>query len=229
MAKTSKNILGDQRGKIGKVVGRVVEGVQMFSAAPGPRGSNGTQRQKEHRTRFAAVVHMGKPMKGAIKIGMKLCASKKRMQTPFNLFVNHNLKHTIYDGSTGLAEPVYEAIELSEGDIPPVTFSTPSFAEPQKVTVTFSGNADAPEALEEDAVYAVAYCPTLLQRAMGTAVRSAETVTINMPSTWRGKEIHLWGFVRTSVSIPTEIEEYGIELLPDACSSSSYIGTGEVA
>ena len=40
MSKTSKNILGDQRGKIGKVVGRVREGEQMYSAAPGPRGTD---------------------------------------------------------------------------------------------------------------------------------------------------------------------------------------------
>lgn len=225
MAKTSKNILGDQRGKIGKVVGRVVEGVQMFSAAPGPRGSNGTQ----HRARFAAVVRLGKPLKGTIEIGMKLSAAKKHLQSPFNIFVNHNLKHTIYNGSTGLAEPVYEAIELSEGDIPIVAFATPSFSEPQKVTVTFSGNADVPGAREDDTVYAVAFCPDLMQQAMGTAARSAESVTINMPSTWRGKEIHLWGFVRTSVSFPTEIEEYGIRLLPGACSMSGYIGTGEVS
>lgn len=42
MSKTSKIILGDQSGKIGKVVGSVLEGEQMYSAVPGlelkPRG-----------------------------------------------------------------------------------------------------------------------------------------------------------------------------------------------
>ena len=228
MAKTSKNILGDQRGKIGKVVGRVVEGEQIFSAAPGPRGSNATPKQKEHRARFSAVVRMGKPLKGAIKIGMKESASKKRMQTPFNLFVTHNLQHTTYDAVTGLATPDYEAIELSEGDIQFVTFETPTFAEPLKVSVAFTGNADCPGALADDTVYAVAYSPDLMQSAMGIAARSASTVTINVPSTWQGKTIHIWGFVRTSVTVVTEIEEYGIELVPGGCSNSSYIGTGTV-
>ena len=47
MSKTSKNILGDQRGKIGKVVGRVVAGEQIYSAAPGPQ-------QAERNTPFAS-------------------------------------------------------------------------------------------------------------------------------------------------------------------------------
>lgn len=229
MSKTSKNILGDQRGKIGKVVGRVVAGEQIYSAAPGPRGSKATQRQKEHRARFAAVVRMGKPLKIIINIGLKLSAAKKRLQSPFNLFVNHNLKHTIYDGGTGLAEPDYEDIELSEGIVPYVTFATPSFAETLKVSVTFSGNADYPGALADDTVYAVAYCPDLVQSATGTAVRSAETVTVNLPPSWRSKTVHLWGFVRTSVATVMEVEEYGIALQPGACSVSSYIGTGEIS
>ncbi len=228
MSKTSKNILGDQRGKIGKVVGRVREGEQMYSAAPGPRGSNATPKQKEYRARFSAVVRMGKPLKGAIKIGMKESASKKHLQSPFNLFVTHNLRHTTYDAGTGLATPDYEAIELSEGDIPFVTFEAPTFAESLKVSVSFNGNDDCPGALEEDAVYAIAYSPDLRQSAMGIAARSNDQVTIDVPSSWRGKTIHIWGFVRTSVTLVTEIEEYGIKLAPGDCSNSSYIGSGTV-
>lgn len=229
MAKTNKNILGDQRGKIGKVVGRVVEGEQMYSSAPGPRGSEGSAKQKEHRACFSAITRMGKPLKGAIKIGMKVSASKKHLQSPFNLFVNRNLKHTAYNAETGLATPDYEAIILSEGDIPFVTFAEPAFTEQQKVTITYNGNSDCPGALEEDIIYVVAYCPDLIQSAMGTAARSAETLTITMPKTWIGKEVHLWGFAKTSVTRLTEIENYGLELVPDACSISSYIGNGVVS
>lgn len=229
MAKTNKNILGDQRGKIGKVVGRVVEGEQMYSSAPGPRGSEGSAKQKEHRACFSAITRMGKPLKGAIKIGMKVSASKKHLQSPFNLFVNRNLKHTAYNAETGLATPDYEAIILSEGDIPFVTFAEPAFTEPQNVTITYNGNSDCPGALEEDIIYVVAYCPELNQSAMGTAVRSAETLTITMPKTWIGKEVHLLGFAKTSVTRLTEIENYGLELVPDACSISSYIGSGVVS
>jgi hypothetical protein len=227
MAKTNKNILGDQRGKIGKVVGRVVEGEQMYSSAPGPRGSEGTAKQKEHRARFSAITRMGKPLKGAIKIGMKVSASKKHLQSPFNLFVNRNLQHTTYNAETGLATPDYEAIILSEGDIPFVTFAEPTFTEPQTITITFNGNSDCPGAMEEDIIYGVAYCPDLVQSAMGTAVRSAETLTITVPKTWTGKTIHIWGFAKTSVTRVIEIENYGMVLVPDACSVSAYVGSGE--
>lgn len=229
MAKTSKNILGDQRGKIGKLVGRVVEGEQIYSAKPGPRGSSATPKQKEHRARFSAIVRIGKPLKCAIKIGMKLSASKKHLQSPFNLFVNRNSQHTSYDSETGIATPDYEAIILSEGTIPFVTFAAPSFTESQKVTIGFNGNTDCPGALADDNIYAVAYCPELVQSAMGIAARSSETLAITVPSAWSGKTVYLWGFARTSVTIPTEIEEYGLELIPGACSITSYIGTGVVS
>ena len=35
MSKNSKNILGNQQGKIGNIVGRVVNGVQIYSAYGG--------------------------------------------------------------------------------------------------------------------------------------------------------------------------------------------------
>lgn len=228
MARTDKNILGDQRGKIGKVVGRVVEGVQFYSSAPGPRGSDASPRQKEHRARFSAIVRLAKPLKGAIKIGMKESASRKRLQSPFNLFLNRNLQHTSYDAESGLATPVYDAIVLAEGSIPFVTFATPLFSEPTKVSVPFNGNSDCPGALADDIVYAVAVCPELAQSAMGIATRSAATVSITTPPTWSGKTVYIWGFARTSVRVPTEIEEYGIELMPGGCSPSAYIGSGSV-
>lgn len=229
MAKTNKNILGDQRGKIGKIVGRVVKGEQMFSAAPGRRGSEASEKQRAHRARFSAIVKMGKPLKGALKVGMKISASKRHLQSPFNLFVNRNMQHTTYDAETGLATPDYESIILAEGVVPFVTFAAPSFTEPLQVTVGFSGNGDCPGALENDTVYVVAYCPELVQSALGLAPRSAETVSVRMPSTWSGKTVHLWGFVRTSVTMPTEIEEYGMDLVPGGCSASSYVGSGNVS
>ena len=44
-----------------------------------------------------------------------------------------------------------------------------------------------------------------------------------------GKTVHPWGFVRTSVEEPTVIENYGLTLRPNDCSTSAYLGTGTVA
>lgn len=229
MSKTSKNILGDQRGKIGKVVGRVVEGEQMYSAAPGPRGSEGSAKQKEHRARFAAITTMGKPLKGAIRIGFKKAASSKHLQSSFNLFVNRNFKHTIYDPLTGTATPTYADIVLAEGQVPFVNYAIPSFETHLQISIGFTGNDNYPGAFDDDTVYAIAYCPDLAQSAMGIAARSAETLTITVPTPWEGKTVYLWGFTLTSVEEKLEVEGFGFDLMPGCCSVSTYIGSGTVA
>lgn len=229
MSKTSKNVLGDQRGKIGKVVGRVLEGEQVYSSRPGPRGSAGTQKQKSHRARFSAIARMGGPLKGAIKIGMRQTASTKHLQSPFNIFVNRNIEHVNYNAETGVATPVYADIVLSEGIIPYATYGTASFAEALQVTVTFTGNTEWPGAFEDDKVYVVAYSPDLVQSDMAFVTRSTGTVTLNLPPNWTGKTIHLWGFAQTSVSEKIELEEYGMVIVPGGSSLSTYIGSGVVS
>ncbi len=229
MSKTNKNILGDQRGKIGKVVGRVVEGVQMYSATPGSRGGACTQKQREHRARFSAIAKMGKPLKGIIKIGMRETASTKRLQSPFNIYLHQNLQHTLYNEETGIATPVFSDIVLAEGIVPYVTFGSPTFEEGQQVTIPFTGNIDWPGAFDEDSVYAVAYCPDLILSATSIALRSADSLSFTLPSNWAGKTIHLWGFTQSSVTTKIEIEKYGMTLTPGCCSSSIYIGSGVVA
>lgn len=229
MAKTSKNVLGDQRGKIGKVVGRVVEGEQIYSSRPGPRGSAGTLKQKSHRAKFSAIAKTGRAMKGAIKIGLGYTAASKHLQSPFNIYVKRNIEHVNYNAETGVATPVYADIILSEGIVPYVTFGTPSFAESHQVTVSFTGNTDWPGAFEEDKVYVIAYCPDLVQSAMAIVTRSTETVTIQLPSNWEGKTIHLWGFALTSVTEKRELPEYGMEIDCGECSLTTYIGSGTVS
>ena len=200
----------------------------MYSAAPGLRGSSASPKQKEHRARFSTIIRMSKPLKGAIKIGMKESASKRHLLSPSNLFVNHNLQHTTYDTATGSATPIYSEIILAEGEVPYASFGTPSLDVPQQVTVTFTGNNDWPGAFEDDKIYAVAYCPDINQSALAFTERSTGTVTIQLPSNWTGKTFHLWGFALTSVTEKYELESYGIAIIPGECSSSVYIGSGMI-
>lgn len=60
MAKTSKNVLGDQRGRIGKVVGKVIDGVQMYSAHTDAVKNPRSEKQIAHRARFAEAIRIGK-------------------------------------------------------------------------------------------------------------------------------------------------------------------------
>ena len=83
MSKTSKNVLGDQRGQIGKVVGKVVDGVQMYSAHTDSVKNPRTPKQVSHRARFSEAIRLGKAMPGALNIGLKNSAAKLRLISAF--------------------------------------------------------------------------------------------------------------------------------------------------
>ena len=226
MSKTSKNVLGDQRGKIGKVVGKVVGGVQMYSAYTDAVANPRTEKQIAHRARFAGTIALGKTMKGAINIGLRDKASTRRLNSPLNIFVNINMPKVSYDKATGTVSVDYEHVVIAEGDVPVVAFQGVSFTEPLSVIVSYTGNNDTPGARDDDSVYVVVYSPVLGHSIMGIGKRVAGSLTVAVPSEWGGEGVQVWGFVRSSVEEVTTVEAYGVTLKPGECSRSSYVGSG---
>lgn len=228
MAKTSKNVLGDQRGRIGKVVGKVIDGVQMYSAHTDAVKNPRSEKQIAHRARFAEAIKLSKAMKGVVKIGFKQTASKQKLISPSNIFVKENKPKISYNKTTGETSVDYEHIVISEGEAPFVLFSGVTFPEALKVTASFNGCNDTPGALADDSVYIAVYSPTLSKCMTGIGKRSDGSVTVTLPSIWAGETVYVWGFVKTSVEEEVNIDDYGITLHPNDCSNSFYIGTGTV-
>lgn len=229
MSKNSKNILGNQQGKIGNIVGRVVNGVQIYSAYGGKGHDPRTPKQVATRAKFSAITLLSNILCGPIAVGFRRAAAAVPMTSPRNIFVKRNFALMQYDAETGIVTPDYEHIVVSDGRVLSVEFATPSFAEAASITVTFTPDIDiAAGAFAQDTVYVAAYCPEEGQCQMALVNRSVGEATLSVLK-WTGKTVHLWGFVRTSVEEPTVIENYGLTLRPNDCSPSSYLGTGTVA
>lgn len=229
MAKTSKNVLGDQRGRIGKVVGKVIDGVQMYSAHTDAVKNPRSEKQIAHRARFAETIRIGKAMKGVVNIGLKRTAAKQKLISPFNIFVKVNKSKISYDKTSEETSVDYEHLLIAEGETPFVLFTGVTFPEALKVTANFNGCSDIPGALQDDSVYIVVYSPHLSRSMTGIGKRSDGSVTVTLPGIWTGETVYVWGFVKTSVEEDSFIDKYGITLHPDECSASSYIGTGTVS
>ena len=209
MAKTSKNILGDQSGKIGKIVGRVVNGIQLYSAYNSHTSNPRTPKQIAARARFTAVMRLSKAMIGAANIGFRLTASGVPLTSPSNIFTKRNNKFMQYDPDTKVTTPDYEHLILSEGHTPYVEFSNVSFSDSQSVKVSISSPLTSDfGAYDDDTVYIVVYC---------------------VPPNWVGENVYVWGFVKTSVDEPLLIESIGVRLRPGECSPTSYIATGAIS
>lgn len=228
MSKTSKNVLGDQRGRIGKVVGKVVDGVQMYSAHTDSVKNPRTPKQVAYRARFSETIQLGKAMPGAINVGLKNCAAKLKLISAFNIFVKKNIGHITYNAETEMTTVDYPHVELSEGDTPFVSFTGVTFNVALTVTASFTGNSDIPGAYEDDSVYVVVYAPAIGKSMMATGARADSSVAVVLPSVFAGETVHVWGFTKTSVEDTVRVENYGMTLTPGECSITSYIGTGTV-
>ena len=228
MARTTKNVLGSQRGQIGEVVGKVVDGVQIYSAHTDAIKNPRTPKQVSYRSRFAAITQLGRSLYGATKIGLRSEASRHKLNSPFNIFVKTNMPTASYDPDTRLASIDYEHVVVSTGITPYVGFSGFSFSEPLKVTATFAPYSDSPGANADDRVYLVAYLPELGFSNISFGQRSVGTVTSTLPAVCGGKVAYLWGFTRTSITDPVYVAEFGQNLQPGECSTSFYLGTGNI-
>lgn len=229
MSKNSKNILGNQQGRIGNIVGRVVNGVQLYSAYGGKGHNPRTPKQMAQRARFSATTLLANILGGPASIGFYQTAAGRPMTSPRNIFVMRNISCMQHNAETGIVTPDYEHIAVSEGRVPSVVFAAPSFEVANSIGVTFTPNVDVEAgAFSQDSVYVAAYCPDEGQCLMAKVTRASGEATFSVPQ-WTGKTVHLWGFVRTSVDSPTPIESYGLTLRPHDCSNSLYLGSGTVA
>lgn len=210
------------------MVGKVIDGVQMYSAHTDAVKNPRSEKQIAHRARFAEAIKLSKAMKSVVKIGFKQTASKQKLISPSNIFVKENKPKISYNKNTGETSVDYEHIVISEGETPFVLFSGVTFPEALKVTASFNGCNDTPGALADDSVYIAVYSPTLSKCMTGIGKRSDGSVTVTLPSVWAGETVHVWGFVKTSVEEEVNIDDYGITLHPNDCSNSFYIGTGTV-
>lgn len=228
MSKTTKHVLGNQRGQIGEIVGRVVDGVQIYSAHNGAIKNVRTPKQLAHRARFAAVTTLGSSLDGPVSVGFRNAAASQPLISPFNIFVKTNMPFASYNSETHTASIDYSHVVISRGNAPFVGFTGVTFSEALKATAAFTPYDDTPGADADDSVYLIVYLPELGMNITAIATRSTGTVTATLPAVCGGKTAHVWGFVRTAVEEPTFIEAYGTTLQPNECSPSTYIGTGTI-
>ena len=229
MSKTTKHVLGNQRGRIGNIVGRVVDGIQLYSAYSGCGHDKQSPKQMAHRKRFGIVAGLAYSLDGAVWVGLAHAASLKPMTSQRNIFIKKNIRCVEYDIATETVTVDYESLVVAEGPVPELPFSAAAFDVAGKVSVTFPTTTDSDMGLlAEDRVYVAVYSPVLKKGMLAIAERSDGSATLTLPANWSGKTVHVWGFVRTSVEESTHFDTVGIILNPGDCSPSSYLGSGTI-
>lgn len=211
------NLFGGYTGKLGLNYGRYVHGINLGAMMPTERKSS-TSEQKDQQLRFGALGALASAFLTSIREGLKVVAKTiGPLVSEFDAFVKINRDAVTCIG--GAVEVDYGNITIADGHLPQVGFATADFEVPLTVKVPYTGNADVEGADTSDKVYLVVLEPESgMTVKSNPAQRSAGSIEAQLPSTWSGLNVHVYGYV-----VGAGRDNKG------QIARSAYIGTGEVA
>lgn len=218
MAKLRGNLFGGYTGKLGLNYGRYVHGVNLGAIMPTKRdASKSSAQQKDLMERFAALGTLASGLLNAIRLGLKVAAKAiGPLVSEFDAFVKINKDAVTAEGGSVVIE--FGELKIAKGNLPQVGFGQADFGEPLTVKLDYAPNSDVPGADVTDNVYLVVYEPTSKQSVTSAPVqRGAGSISVSLPSTWSGIEVHVYGF-----AVGNGTDNKGV------ISNSTYIGTGIV-
>ena len=192
MAKTPQGILGPFYGKLGPAVGFSWKGrMCVRSYTPHIRDPR-TPLQLEQRTRFTSMIRFAQQAVHAIRLGYKPLGMRLQI-TEGNCFTKRNTD--LFGMADGRVVVDYSHIRLSEGALEPVAFATPHGEDGGRVRIAYDTSTEVRHTSPHDKVYLYAYCvDTAEGRLCGETQRADGEVTVELPATWDGAEVHLYGF-----------------------------------
>ena len=212
MAKIYQGPLGNFSGKVGTVVGYMWRGRPCIRVYRHAINYPNTEQQQQQRDWFVSMVRFASQATGALKFGFRQKSLEAHM-TEGNYFVMMNKRH--FHRREGQLSVDYEHLKIAEGSAADVYFKQPHFEQDEIVTVGFEKNTMSLRASGEDSVYIYIYAPDLATGILSApTTRRSRQVSLKLPTTWAGHEVHIYGFV---------VDKEG------RASNSTYIGPGRVS
>lgn len=221
MAIYQGDLFGSFKGKLGKVYGRIVHGVNLGAKNPGTKSKSWkpTSSQADNMERFKTLAQLASAFRRSSNIGLKAYARQLGpLVSPFDAFIVYNQGAVSVMG--GEAEVDHGSVKLSkENGLPAVGFGNANFTSAGVVKATWTPNADVEPADGQDKVALVVYQPDSNQCVLSTeALRTDAAAEVPVPSTWTGMTVHVYGFC-----IGNGRNTQGM------LSESYYLGTGSIS
>lgn len=222
MSKNIKGFLGDQRNKLGGAVGYVVNGVQLYRSYTNIVANPKTEGQRYARTKFSMLMEMAKAMKPASNIGYKF--SKGKLQSGTSVFMKENYENVSGDTIDELQVEYYN-IKLSRGGAVAPKFATPTLETALTVEGSFSGVGDSRLYNRDDKIVIAVYQSDKHEAAFTVVQRSGGHYSIDVPETWSGMKVYIYGFAVSAADIFVE----GTKVVSDGeASNTVLIGSGTI-
>ena len=182
------------RNKLGNAVGRKWRTLDVLAVYNGRPRNPRTSAQQIQRNKFGFCAKVARAFSTAANLGFKsICDGTPIPQR--SMFIKKNIE--LVDVSTPSA-PVIEFTDVicAQGGLPQASFGAPSFADPLSVTVPLTDTSSVPGAAARDQVFIFVYNKDVISGILSEpAARNAEEIVVNVPATWNGNRVYVYGFV----------------------------------
>lgn len=208
MGKCYQGVFGNWQKKVGNVVGRIVNGVNVYSVYQPNVSNPNTLPQQTTRTKFTLLTKFFSTIDSVCAIGFK--QNKKN-----GTWLSRAMKVNFADGTTGTMPNLslnFSKIIVSEGSID-LPYNVAAQMQGTDFSISWTDNSGIGNALETDKIMFVLYNKDKKQSIVVTdaADRSTRQATYSVPAAWAGDTAEGYLAVRRAEG--------------DDCSMSTYLGS----
>lgn len=195
MGKAFQGVYGSFVNKVGNIVGRVKQGVQIYSIYQPSVANPRTPEQVANRSKFGTLTAFVSKILPGVKVGFQKLDGY-RYGTAFSSCVGYNLKAGVVapDGQGGY-EIDYSKMAVSEGQLDNA-FNLQGSVDSNTLSLTWADNSGMGNALATDVLNVVVF-NTNKKAAIfneGSAARSERTASVTIPTAWNSDNVEVWAF-----------------------------------
>lgn len=190
------SVLGRIRGKIGDVVFTQNKGRQIAKLYQPNVANPRTGQQQANRSRFVALLALGKLLRVVLPLGFKEYAGTFSW---LNRFMSTNSSNglLVWDDGTSSWLPAYQNLVISEGSLYPTTIEVDTLVA-ENLTIKWLTNISANQSADDELVI-IAFVAGQTQMSIRQVIRSVGDVTLTFGTApANGQVVSVCGFFITS-------------------------------
>ena len=201
MGTSKQGIYGTYQGRVGNVVGSTYKGTQVLRIRPASVRNPKTDAQQGTRMRFAMLGRFLASQRQAVNEGFK---SHTNGMSAINAAMRENFNRS-FNGVYPNLEIDFSKISISKGSLAIPQGFKATAASGAAIDLSWTDNSTDPGATAQDALIVSVYDPEQEQGEVFFSVyRRNETAgTLNLPSTWVGRQLEVLAFFKSAADPAT--------------------------
>lgn len=189
MGKCNQGVFGNWTKRVGNVVGRVVNGRNIYSIYQPNVSNPQTETQLQIRTKFRMLTKLGSVSASFLKLGL---LESKGDGTWLSRFISVNFDKGV-TGTWPEYELNYPKLILSQGNVD-LPYNPAAQLQGSDINVTWTDNSGIGNAEDNDKVMFVVFNKNKNQSIADTeaADRSTRQASYSLPASWNGDTVYVY-------------------------------------